>query len=60
LDLDDEAVQTADFEALAELAEAEIAWLVETIPTIADPIVRRIAQENLRMIRAWRYVFRRL
>lgn len=49
-----------DFDALAAQAGAEVEWLEATIPTIADPVVRRIAQENLRMIKAWRYVFRKL
>jgi hypothetical protein len=60
LDVDDEAVETADFEALAAKAAAEIAWLEETTPTIDDPVLRRIAQENREMLKAWRYVIRRL
>ena len=55
------------FDELAEQATAEIEWLEETIPQIeamtvveVRAVVKRLAQENLRCIRAWRYVIRRL
>jgi len=55
------------FDDLEIRAGAEIAWLEATIPTIdsADlptlrAILKRLAQQNLRSIKAWRYVFRRL
>lgn len=55
------------FDDLEAQAGAEIAWLEMVIPQIdtADletlrAILKRIAQENLREIRAWRYVWRRL
>lgn len=55
-----------DLAALAEQAAGEIEWLAETIPDIdtmtaaeVRDVVRRLAQENLRMIKAWRYAIRR-
>jgi len=55
------------FDDLEAQAETEIAWLESAIPQIdtADlatlrAILKRVAQENLREIRAWRYLFRRL
>jgi len=55
------------FNDLEARADAEIAWLESVIPTIdtADlvtlrAVLRRLAQQNLRSIAAWRYVFRRL
>lgn len=56
-----------DFESFAARATTEIGWLEETIPAIdtmtaaqVRDVVKRLAQENLEMIRAWRYVIRRL
>lgn len=56
-----------DFNALADLADSEIDWLNETIPQIdvmtaerVRDVVKRLAQENLRQVKAWRYIFRRL
>jgi hypothetical protein len=56
-----------DFDALAGKAANEIAWLEATIPGIGQmtaaqvrDVVARLARENLEMIRAWRYVLRRL
>lgn len=55
------------FDDLEAQADAEIAWLEAAIPTIGTAdlaalraILKRVAQENLREIRAWRYLFRRL
>lgn len=56
-----------DFGILADAAAAEIAWLDDTIPQIDSMtieevrgVVKRLAQENLRQIKAWLYVLRRL
>jgi hypothetical protein len=56
-----------DFEALADKAAAEVAWLEETIPQIETMtleelrgVLKRLARENAETIRAWRYVIRRL
>lgn len=56
-----------DFGALADQANTEIDWLNATIPqidtmTLEDlrAVLKRIAQENLKQIKAWRYLFRRL
>lgn len=56
-----------DLEMLAGEADAEIGWLNETIPQIdtmaavqVRDVVKRLAQENLRQIKAWKYIFRRL
>lgn len=55
------------FNDLEAQATTEIAWLEAAIPTIDSAdlatlrlVLKRIAQENLREIRAWRYLFRRL
>jgi hypothetical protein len=63
----DKVQQRIDFEALAEKATAEIAWLEETIPLIEAMsleelrgVLKRLARENAETIRAWRYVIRRL
>lgn len=54
------------FDNLAELATAEIAWLQDALDEIdtATPaemraIVKRLLQENLHQIRAWRYLLMR-
>lgn len=67
LDIDSEAVETTDFEVLAGEIVAEVQWLDDTIPqidamTVAEvrAVVKRLAQENKRMLKAWRYVIRRL
>lgn len=56
-----------DFDELADKAASEIQWLNDTIPQIdtmtaaqVRDVVKRLAQENLRQINAWRYIFRRL
>ena len=56
-----------DFGELANLADAEIEWLETTIPQIDDmafgdlrTVLLRLARENLRQIKAWRYLFRKL
>lgn len=56
-----------DFDELANRAIAEIEWLNDTIPQIdtmtaaqVRGVVKRLAQENLRQIKAWRYIFNRL
>lgn len=63
----DKVQQRVDFEALADKAAAEIAWLEETIPLIDDmtleelrSVLKRVARENMETIRAWGYVIRRL
>jgi hypothetical protein len=55
------------FDDLEVRADAEVAWLESVIPTIdaADlealrAILKRLAQQNLRMVKAWRYLWRRL
>jgi len=55
------------FNDLEAQAVTEIAWLEAAILTIdaADlttlrAVIKRLAQENLREIKAWRYLFRRL
>lgn len=55
------------FDDLETGAIAEIAWLESIIPAIdiADltelrAILKRLAQQNLRSIKAWRYLWRRL
>lgn len=55
-----------DFDALAELADSEVSWLEGTIPTIETMtleelrgLAKRLAQENLYQIKAWRYMLRR-
>lgn len=55
-----------DFDALADQADAEIDWLEAAIPQIdtmtqekLQGVILRLAQENLRQIKAWRYLFRR-
>lgn len=55
------------FDDLEVRAATEIAWLEAAIPQVdaADletlrAILKRLAQQNLRSIKAWRYVFRRL
>lgn len=57
----------ADFEALGKLADKELAWLEETIPKVDDmtpgelrPVLGRVLEQNYRMIRAWKYLVRRL
>ena len=45
---------------LLAAAVSELAWLDTTIPTISDPVTKRLAQENRKMIHAWRYVLNRL
>lgn len=61
------AQSRVDFGELANLADAEIGWLEATIPQIDTmaledlrSVLQRLAQENLRQIKAWRYLFRRL
>jgi len=56
-----------DFDGLADQASAEIAWLSATIPqietmTIEDlrGVLLRLTRENLKQIKAWRYLFGRL
>jgi len=56
-----------DFDELADLANSEVAWLENVIPQIATmdmenlrTVLQRLAQENLRQIKAWHYLFRRL
>jgi len=56
-----------DFGALADQADAEVSWLEDVIPQINTMtqeelrwVILRVAQENLRQIRAWRYLFRKL
>ena len=58
---------SADLDGLADLADGEVSWLEATIPQIAAmdledlrTVLLRLAQENLRQIKAWRYLFRRL
>lgn len=64
---EDVAVKKVDFEGLADKVESEIVWLDTTIPAIdgmtaaeVRDTVKRLAQENQAMLRAWRYVLRRL
>jgi hypothetical protein len=66
-DYADKLQQRVDFEAPADKAAAEIAWLEETIPAIDEmtleelrATLKRLARENAETLRAWRYVFRRL
>jgi hypothetical protein len=66
-DYADKVQQRLDFEALADKAAAEIAWLEATIPLIDTmtleelrAVLKRVARENMETIRAWRYVIRRL
>jgi len=54
------------FDDLETRAAAEIAWLESAIPAIdaADletlrAVLKRLAQQNLRSIKAWRYAWRR-
>ena len=56
-----------DFDALASQADTEVNWLENTIPQIDTMdieslrgVLLRLAQENLRQIKAWKYLFRRL
>lgn len=56
-----------DFDALEDKATNEIAWLEENISLIDTMTVeelrgvaKRLCQENLEQIKAWRYVIRRL
>lgn len=55
-----------DFDEQEVMATEEIDWLNDIIPQIdtmtaaeVRNVVKRLAQENLRQIKAWRYVFRR-
>jgi hypothetical protein len=55
------------FEELATKAEVEIAWLEATIPLIDTmnqaelvAVIKRLAQENREMLKAWRYVLNKL
>ncbi len=55
------------FNDLEARATAEIAWLEAAIPAIDSAdiatlrmVLKRLAQENLQEIKAWRYLFRRL
>jgi hypothetical protein len=64
---EDAAIRKVDFDDLADKIESEIAWLDVTIPMIDSmtaaqvrDTVKRLAQENQRMLRAWRYVLRHL
>jgi hypothetical protein len=66
-DYADKVQQRVDFEALADKAAAEIAWLEATIPLIETmtleelrAVLKRLARENAETLRAWRYVIRRL
>jgi len=61
--LQDIAQAHQHFNNLAELATAEIEWLQTTIPDIDTmgiedlrATLKRLAQENLHQIRAWRYL----
>jgi len=56
-----------DFDELSSRASAEIDWLDATIPNVdtmtgeeVRGVVKRLAQENLQTIKAWRYILRRL
>jgi len=57
----------ADFDALAETAANEIAWLEDALDVVdvADLatlriILKHVLRENLGMVKAWRYVLKRL
>lgn len=59
--------QRRDFEDLESQVMAEIQWLSEIIPGIdtmtateVRDVVKRLAKQNRQMIKAWRYVIRRL
>jgi len=56
-----------DFDELGDKADAEVNWLGTMIPNIdtmigeeVRDVVKRLAQENLQTIKAWRYILRRL
>lgn len=64
-DYADKVQQRVDFKALADAVDAEIDWLNATIPNIdtmtaleVRAVVKRLAQENREMMKAWRYVLR--
>lgn len=56
-----------DYDALADQADAEIDWLDAMIPQITTMnleelrgVLLRMARQNRKTIKAWRYLFRRL
>ena len=53
----DEAVAARlDCQDLRDKIKAELDWLTQAIPTITDPITKRLAQQNRAIIKALRYV----
>jgi hypothetical protein len=45
-----------DCQDLHDKIQTELDWLNETIPAIANPVIKRLAQQNRAIIKALRYI----